>query len=83
MDTTMKQTLRAEHTEADLAEAQDIATAMTDAMPDGIKPPMVIGALSLLTIGAFTTVIKAEFRGAAFDQFAAHCRAMIEPETRQ
>lgn len=55
---------------------------MLDAMPTDIRPDMVIGALSLLVVGSFGKCIQQEYRIAAFDEFAAHCRNQIAREAR-
>jgi hypothetical protein len=65
-------------TESELAEAQTIACAMADAMPKSIHPSMAVGVVGLLLQSTFMTCIKAEYRLAAFDDFAKRCREQIE-----
>ena len=77
----MEMTLAREGTKEDHAKAQEIAQAMTDVL-DNASVPHVMGGLSLFLIGSFLGCIKPEYRLAAFDQFAAHCRHQIERKSR-
>lgn len=76
----MDENLSRSGSEAEIAEAQDIAFAMTNAMPKNINSSMAMASIGLLLHSTFMACVKAEKRLAVFDDFAKHIRRAMEEE---
>jgi len=63
-------------TESELKMMQDLAEKLIDAM-DGTPPHLRVGAVSQLVSGMFSTMIKAEYRIQAFDEFCETSRRIV------
>ncbi len=69
-----------EATEEDLEQAKTLAIGFATSMPGGTKSHIILAATSLFVPTVFNKGVKAQYRLAAFEDFAAHVRKQIEKD---